>query len=211
MNVGEGGLLQLQDMALENSRVERRKLAPKLSLVISQERVRVALEGLWDPSDLEIRRDEANTANQAARGAVGQQTQTVSDLEQKLKDARSACDALGNFSELAIAELPAGPIQAESEAKELDATVEREDASHREHASQATAAERKRDEATRAAASLDKDASFHFKASMRRSSEKAAPGWRARYSFYETSLSSCRKQSTVGVQFPSMACAQAAA
>jgi hypothetical protein len=157
MNVGAEGLLLLQQMAQQNAQVERRKLAPKLSLTRTLERVQAALDALDDPSQVDVLREQANSENQTAQGLVGQQTQTLNDAAEKLTQAKKVCERLGNIPELDPSELPAGPIQAESDATAADTTVEREEARASAHAEAASIAERDRERSRQAAALLEKD------------------------------------------------------
>lgn len=157
MNVGAEGLLLLQNAAKANAQEERGKLAAKLNLLTTEARVLAALNELEDSSQVDSRRDEANSANQSAQGMVGQQTLTLKDAAEKLEVAKNTCDTLGNIPELKPSELPVGPIQAESDAEAVDSTVEEDEASASSHAAQASAAQRNHDQAKQAAALLRKD------------------------------------------------------
>ena len=117
-NVGEEGLLQLRRAADQRAQEERRKFtAIESEGGVDEETVRAVLQAMEEPALVNARRQEAIKAYSSSRGTHGYQTQVEQSAQEELKRAQKNCDELGGISELAPAEQPAGPIQAEDEAK----------------------------------------------------------------------------------------------
>jgi len=157
MNVGAEGLLQLQNMAASNAADERTKLAPKLSLTITPERVFDALHTLEDPVLADARREEANEAKQFAQGVLGAHTHVLTNAGTRVREAEELCTSIGDVPTLPPAELPPGPIQAETEADAIDSIAASEKSSAETHDRAAADAAAERDNSRRLAALLGKD------------------------------------------------------
>ncbi len=139
--VGAEGILQLKRLAEKRALEERRKLKARLAEEVNEATALGALQGMDPSSDVEDRRVEANNAYASARGTYGNQTQVEQRARDEFEVAQKACDDLGGVPELADGEKPAGPIQADAEAKSTEEAARRSEQLGNHHAGLATQAE----------------------------------------------------------------------
>lgn len=155
--IGADALLRLQREAEKNAIEDRQKFTAKLAAGIDEPQIRAALDSLEDPGDVEVRRQQAIDNHARASGAHGRQTQVEQRAKEILAEAGNACQSFGGTPELGETERPAGPIQADAEAKQAESERLRFEELARQHDKSAGEAERRSSECGRRAGALAKD------------------------------------------------------
>ncbi|MBW2079163.1 MAG: hypothetical protein JRI71_16755 [Deltaproteobacteria bacterium] len=155
--VGEEGLLQLCRLAENQAREERGKFKDKLTETINEQMVSLALNELFDPSEADVKRDEAVQENLKTRGAHGRQTQVEEIAKRELEERGKECEQLGGVADISPEELPPGHIQADAEAKKADEEAKKMDREAENYKLQSQNAEQRKTSLENTRKGLEKD------------------------------------------------------